>query len=92
MTGKAKPASLISAGLVQTKGAAKPAAADARTPALTPAPKASFKADATGYYKALTVKLDEKRYKELKAAGLANDKSSQDIFVEALDAWLSANS
>ena len=40
------------------------------------------------YYKALTVKLDRNRYETLKNAGLKLDKKSQEIFVEALDAYL----
>lgn len=40
------------------------------------------------YYKALTVKLDRHRYEALKNAGLKLDKKSQEIFVEALDAYL----
>lgn len=43
---------------------------------------------ASGYYKALTVKLDRARYEKLKHAGLKLDKKSQEIFVEALDAYL----
>lgn len=40
------------------------------------------------YYKALTVKLDRSRYETLKRVGLQFDKKSQEIFVEALDAYL----
>lgn len=40
------------------------------------------------YYKSLTVKLDRSRYEALKRAGLQFDKKSQEIFVEALDAYL----
>lgn len=40
------------------------------------------------YYKALTVKLDRSRYETLKTAGVKLDKKSQEIFVEALDAYL----
>lgn len=45
-------------------------------------------AAASSYYKALTVKLDRNRYEALKKAGLKLDKKSQQIFVEALDAYL----
>ena len=44
--------------------------------------------EARDYYKALTVKLDKKRYENLKSIGLKLDKRSQEIFVEALDLWL----
>lgn len=40
------------------------------------------------YFKALTVKLDKERYFKLKQAGLQQDRSSQEIFVMALDAYL----
>lgn len=40
------------------------------------------------YHKALTLKLDEHRYKALKMAGLMRGATSQDILVEALDLWL----
>lgn len=40
------------------------------------------------YFKALTVKLDRERYMELKQLGLLRDQSSQDLLVEALDAFL----
>jgi hypothetical protein len=43
------------------------------------------------YYKSLTVKLDRERYEALKTMGLKLDKKSQQILVEALDAWLLAN-
>lgn len=40
------------------------------------------------YYKALTVKLDKVRYQALKSVGIQLDRSSQDIFVDALDEYL----
>ncbi|MGB4497902.1 MAG: hypothetical protein WBI40_04320 [Methylococcaceae bacterium] len=40
------------------------------------------------YHKSLTVKLDKDRYFHLKEVGLKYDKSSQDLFIEALDALL----
>lgn len=90
-----KPASL-GAGIVK-KGEARPVVAEISpvAPAVVAAPvsedKASAKAQAAGYYKALTVKLDRERYEALKAAGVKNDKRSQEIFVDALDAWLKVN-
>lgn len=74
----------LTAGLVAKKGQAVPASA-----AVSPeAPSAAQPAAASSYYKALTVKLDRGRYETLKNAGLKLDKKSQEIFVEALDAYL----
>jgi hypothetical protein len=74
----------LTAGLVAKKGQAVPAAP--AIPVETPA--AAKLAAASPYYKALTVKLDRNRYETLKSAGLKMDKKSQEIFVEALDAYL----
>ena len=52
----------------------------------------SSKTGRLAYYKALTVKLDKDRFTKLKQAGLAADLSSQEIFVAALDAYLSHSS
>ena len=73
----------LTAGLVAKKGQATPAAAmpAPELPAATPSTMSS-------YYKALTVKLDRSRYETLKNAGIKLDKKSQEIFVEALDAYL----
>ena len=72
----------LTAGLVAKKGQAMPAAVVAvEAPVAPPSAVAS-------YYKALTVKLDRNRYETLKNAGLKLDKKSQEIFVEALDAYL----
>lgn len=60
-------------------------------PVATPPMGAAAQADAetpAAYYKALTVKLDRSRYETLKRVGLQFDKKSQEIFVEALDAYL----
>ncbi len=74
----------LTAGLVAKKGLAVPASAT-----VTPdASSAAQPAAASSYYKALTVKLDRSRYETLKNAGLKLDKKSQEIFVEALDAYL----
>lgn len=76
----------LTAGLVAKKGQAVPA-----TVAVAVAPdtsSASQPAATASYYKALTVKLDRSRYETLKNAGLKLDKKSQEIFVEALDAYL----
>ena len=74
----------LTADLMARKGQAVPAAAAAlavEAPVAVPSAVAS-------YYKALTVKLDRNRYETLKNAGLKLDKKSQEIFVEALDAYL----
>jgi hypothetical protein len=74
----------LTAGLVAKKGQAVPAAV-----AVAPdTSSAAQPAAASAYYKALTVKLDRSRYETLKNAGLKLDKKSQEIFVEALDAYL----
>ena len=75
----------LTAGLVAKKGQATPASTGV-TPEATSGAQA---ATASPYYKALTVKLDRSRYETLKNAGLKLDKKSQEIFVEALDAYLS---
>lgn len=75
----AKSASLTP-GLVTKKGQA--------SPAVSPGPTKQAPGPSTEYYKALTVKLDKPRYQALKSAGVQLDKSSQEIFVEALDAYL----
>ena len=74
------------------------AAAPAPAPVVSvePAPQSPAQPEAkeaapnpeAGYYKALTVKLDRSRYETLKRVGLQFDKKSQEIFVEALDAYL----
>jgi hypothetical protein len=48
-------------------------------------------AAAASYHKALTVRLDEARYKALKLACIDQRLSAQEIFVVALDAWLAAS-
>ncbi len=73
----------LTAGLVAKKGQAMPAAAAVAVEAPSTVPSA-----VASYYKALTVKLDRNRYETLKNAGLKLDKKSQEIFVEALDAYL----
>lgn len=75
----AKNATLTSA-LVTKKGQA--------SPAVPPGPTKQPASSSAAYYKALTVKLDKHRYQVLKSAGVQLDKSSQDIFVEALDEYL----
>ena len=73
----------LTAGLVAKKGQAMPAGA-----AIAIEAPAAPSAAVASYYKALTVKLDRNRYETLKNAGLKLDKKSQEIFVEALDAYL----
>jgi len=92
----------LTAGLIVGKGAAVPTPAVSSGPAgMTPLAGKSGGEDtprstdaqqaksASTYHKALTLKLDEARYRALKLAGLKLDLSSQDILVQALDAWLS---
>lgn len=76
-----KTASLTS-GLVSKKGLASP------TLSSEEASPATIKPSTADYYKALTVKLDRKRYDDLKIMGLKLDKKSQEMFVEALDLYL----
>ena len=75
-----KTASLTS-GLVSKKGHASPTLSPEASPATAKNPSAD-------YYKALTVKLDKKRYETLKIMGVKLDKKSQEMFVEALDLYL----
>lgn len=77
MSTKPKTASLTGT-LVAKKGAAAPSAPQA---VATPKPPET----GTGYYKALTFKLDRTRYNKLKTLGLELDKSTQDLLSEALD-------
>ena len=77
-------AASLTAGLVAKKGQAMPAAV-----AVAPdTSSAAQPAAGSSYNKALTVKLDRSRYETLKNAGLKLDKKSQEIFVEALAAYL----
>ena len=84
----------LTAGLVAKKGQAMPAAtataatAVAAVAAVAAEAPAAAPSTVVSYYKALTVKLDRSRYATLKNAGLKLDKKSQEIFVEALDAYL----
>lgn len=75
-----KTASLTS-GLVSKKGQASPTLSPEASPA-------TIKTSSADYYKALTVKLDKKRYETLKIMGVKLDKKSQEMFVEALDLYL----
>ncbi len=86
----AKTASLNSA-LVTKKGAAEPAILDLDINE-TEQTDNHTKRTNKDYYKALTVKLDKERFYKLKHTGVIQDKSSQDIFVEALDAYLKSSS
>jgi hypothetical protein len=80
----------LTAGLVAKKGQAMPAAVSVAPalPAFSAEPVKPARSEAAAYYKALTVKLDRERYETLKNAGVKLDKKSQEIFVEALDAYL----
>ena len=68
-----KKTATLGAGLVMTKGRAAPA-------------RAAGAADI--YYKSLTVKLTKDRFEAIKTRGMGVDKSSQQIFIEALDRYL----
>jgi hypothetical protein len=83
----------LTGNLVAKKGEAAPAAGGrTETPAAVES-GAKAKAPLPGaYYKALTVKLDRPRYEALKSLGIKLDLKSQEIFVEALDAYLAAKS
>ena len=70
--------STLSAGLVAVKGQAAAGAQPQAAPA-TPA---------TVYFKAMTLKVDQVRYRRLKQMGLELDKTSQQLLIEALDALL----
>lgn len=72
----------ITTGLMAKKGEAVPAIGEV----LQTNPTRSE--GRSGYYKALTVKLDRDRYETLKYLGIRLDKKSQTILVEALDEWL----
>ena len=72
----------ITTRLMAKKGEAAPATGEALQPNLTQPEGRS------GYYKALTVKLDRDRYEKLKYLGIQLDKKSQTILVEALDEWI----
>lgn len=85
----AKAAALTPNLVMTRKGEAKPVVTQSPIPTTVQDEPGSKPAE--GYYKALTVKLDRRRYEAIKAAGVATDKRSQEIFVEALDAWLSKN-
>ncbi len=82
----------LTAGLVAKKGEASPALVQSQPIQVVPSFKDSSvaKTAANDYYKALTVKLDRERYEGIKNAGVKLDKKSQEIFVEALDLWLKA--
>ena len=90
MSARSKPAQLSST-LVARKGEAVPA----RT--VPPAPSKATMAPATGADEAappadltsMTLKLDDERYRRLKELGMRRPRrSSQDILVAALDAYL----
>jgi hypothetical protein len=80
----AKTASLT-AGLLSKKGEAVPVVE--KTVALKEEVKTTT-GKVQEYFKALTLKLDKNRYLNLKQAGLEEDKSSQDILVQALDEYI----
>ena len=97
-----KPPTPLASGLI-SKGLAAPALAQSDTESssqgvnIAPPSDADQRASvvaevrssaSTEVRKALTLKLDDARYRALKLAGLERSKSSQEILVEALDRWL----
>jgi hypothetical protein len=87
-------------GLIK-KGAAAPTTPASQAPAPEPQPvvevpdagqAASRAPRGQQYFKALTLKLDEKRYMALKMKGLRSGRTSQEILVEALDLWFEKGS
>ena len=80
-----RKAASLEADLIARKGEAAPA--QPPTPTTTPVPRAPH---GTRETIALTVRLDEERYRRLVAyaAGFVPRKTHQDILVEALDAYL----
>lgn len=86
MSVQAKPATL-SSSLVAVKGQAVAAAplekSREQVVPLTPVPEV-----ASGYFKAMTFKIDRDRYKRLKQLGLDTDKTSQQLLSEAVDLLL----
>lgn len=69
----------LSASIIATKGSGTPSTG-------TPEPKKEK--DDNGERIAVTVRLAPNTYKRLKMYGLENRKSNQDIFLEALEAYL----
>lgn len=83
MATKSKSGDLSTVAILTKKPGGESAAAPAvAAPALAPSHQA------VGRVRAMTVKVDEARYQALKLAGLRLGRTSQDIFLEALDAWL----
>ena len=84
-----KPASLLGSSIIATKGKAEPAPSS--TAAAPQAVIVVLPATAIGKLTAVTVRLDAERYRKLRMFGLDNgNKTNQDIFVAALDAYLAA--
>ena len=79
MNSPIKPAGLTGA-LVSVKG-------QALTSALTLTPEPAH-VESTGYWKSLTLKLDQARFRQLKRIGLDESRTSQSLLVEALDMLL----
>jgi hypothetical protein len=91
MSTQNKPTAL-SAGLIAVKGQAVSAAQSVPpTVVYTPPPPAPVPASAPvmGYLKAMTLKLDGERYRQLKQLGLDRGKTSQELLIEAVDMLLS---
>ena len=76
----------LTAGLVARKGQAAPTSPHVAAQAASHKPVG--KGERLVYYKALTLKLDKARYQALKQLGLQEDKSSQELLTEAVDALL----
>ena len=86
MSTQNKPAAL-SAGLIAVKGQAVSAAQSTPQPIAHPPPLPT-PAPVMGYLKAMTLKLDGDRYRQLKQLGLDRGKTSQELLVEAVDMLL----
>ena len=84
MSTQNKPAAL-SANLIAVKGQAVSAAQSMPLPIAHPPP---LPAPVMGYLKAMTLKLDGERYRQLKQLGLDRGKTSQELLVEAVDMLL----
>lgn len=87
-TSKAAP---MLGDLVSVKGqAVAPTLTVQAAPPAAPAvaQPAAQKVTSTGPVRALTVKLDDNRYKQLKMLGVQESKTTQDLLVQAIDQLL----
>ena len=80
----------LSAGLVVKKGQAA-ASAHVKEVETKPFTAPSPAADSGEEKVSMTVKISQSQFEALKLAGAMQRKKSQQIFIEALDAWLIQN-